>query len=86
MKNLTQTKNIKHNSSGYSLFTNCLFDETKNKRYCYKGKDCMESFCKDLREHAMKIINFEENKMIPLTVKENKFYEKKSLLHMQKRI
>ena len=43
----------------------------------------MESFYKDLREHAMKTINFEGKEMIPLTGKEKKFYEKqKSLLHM----
>ena len=34
-------KRIKHTSSGYSLFTNCSFDETKNKLDCYKGEDCM---------------------------------------------
>ena len=33
----------------------------------------MERFCKDLREHAMKIINFEEKEMILLTDKGNKF-------------
>ena len=32
----------------------------------------MEKFCKYLREHAMKIRNYEK-KMIPLTDKENKF-------------
>ena len=30
----------------------------KNKLDCCKGDDCMESFCKDLREHAMKIMNY----------------------------
>ena len=25
--------------SGYSLFTNCSFDATKNKRDCYKDED-----------------------------------------------
>ena len=68
-------KKIKHTSSGYSLFTNCSFDETKNKRDCYKGEDCMERFCKDLREHAMKIINFEEKEMILLTSEGNQYYE-----------
>ena len=42
-----------------NLITNCSFDSTKNKFDCYKGKDCMERFCKDLRELAMKIINYE---------------------------
>ena len=40
----------------------------------------MKKFCKDLREHATKIINYEKKKMIPLTTKE--IY----MLHMQKRI
>ena len=35
----------------------------------------MEKFYKDLREHAMKIIDYEEKEMIPLTDKENKSYE-----------
>ena len=43
--------------SGYSFFTSCLFDPTKNKLDCYRGKDCMEKFCKDLREHAMRTVN-----------------------------
>ena len=39
----------------------------------------MEKFCKDLREHRMKIINFEEKEMILLTDKENKFYKKQKV-------
>ena len=35
----------------------------------------MEKFYKDLREHAMKIINFEEKEMIPLTNEEIEYYE-----------
>ena len=54
-----------HKAYGYSMFTNCSFDSTefhstKNKLDCYIGKDCMERFCKDLREHAMKIISNEK--------------------------
>ena len=37
-------KKTKHTASGYSLFTSCLFDATKNK-LDYKGEDCMERFC-----------------------------------------
>ena len=47
----------KHTPSGYSLFTHCLFDKTKNKLDYYRGEDCMKKFCKDLREYATKIIN-----------------------------
>ena len=46
----------KHIPSGYSLFTECLFDRAKNKLDHYRGKDCMKKFCNNLREHATKII------------------------------
>ena len=59
----------KHTPSGYSLFTHCSFDKTKNKLDYYSGEDCMKKFCKDLREHATKIINYEKKDMIPLTKK-----------------
>ena len=45
------TTNInKYTPSGYSLFIHCSFDATKNKLDCYRGKDCIERFCKDLNE------------------------------------
>ena len=36
----------------------------------------MERFCKDLKEHVTKIINYEKKEMIPLTGEKNKSYEK----------
>ena len=39
---------------------------------CYRGKDCIESFCKYLKDHATKITNCEKKEMIPLTDEENK--------------
>ena len=40
----------------------------------YRGKDCMNNFCLDLREHATKIINNEKKKMILFAnEKKNKF-------------
>ena len=87
LKNLIQRKKTKYTPSGYSLFTNCSFDSAENKFHCYKGEDCMERLCKDLREHAMKIINYEKKEMMQLTHEENKYNEmQKSLLHIQKRI
>ena len=77
-------KKIKHTPSGYSLFTSCSFDATKNKLDCYRGRDYMEKFCKDLREHAMKIINYEEKEMRPLTREENKYYEMQKACHICK--
>ena len=40
-------KKYKYTLSGYSLFTQCSFDLTKNKLDWYRGKDCMKGTCKD---------------------------------------
>ena len=48
----------------------------KNRRYFYRGKDCIEKFCKDLKEIGTEIINLDEKEMIPLRNKEIKSYEK----------
>ena len=49
------TKINKHTPSGYSIFTSCSFDVSRNKLNYYRGKDCMKKFCKDLKEHATRI-------------------------------
>ena len=54
------TKINKHTPSGYSIFTHCSFDKSKKKLNYYRGEDFMTKFCKDLREHATKIINYEK--------------------------
>ena len=59
-KNFHAEKKVKHKSSGYAWRSICLFDETKNRCYFYMGKDCIEKFCKDLKELGTEIINFEE--------------------------
>ena len=72
----------KHTPSGYSLFTHCSFDKTKNKLDYYRGEDCMKKFCKDLREHATKIINYEKKKMILLTTKEEIYHNKQKICYI----
>ena len=46
--------------SGWSLLTRCSFDNAKNRRDYYRDQDCMKMFCKDLKEHATKIANYEK--------------------------
>ena len=70
-KELSTTKINKHPTSGYSLFTYCSFDVTKNKLDYYRGEDSMKKIYKDLKDHATKIINYEEKEMIALTYEEN---------------
>ena len=91
--NKSSTNKInKHTPSVYSLFTHCSFDESKNKLNYYRGDDCMKKFCKDLRKHATKIINYEKKKMMPLTIKKKYItinkkyvtYGKKNLILMIK--
>ena len=48
------TKINHHTPSGYSIFTHCSFNKSKNKLIYYRGADCMKRFCKDLKEHAKK--------------------------------
>ena len=60
------------------MFTRCSFDKKEN----YKGKDCIKKLCKKLKECAMKIINYEEKQMIPLTKEENKSYKEQEKCHM----
>ena len=66
-----------HTPSGYSLFTNCSFD--------LAGKNCMEKFCKNLKEHATKIINYIKKEMIPLTDRENESYERQKVCYIYKK-
>ena len=57
-------KKAKHEPSGYSLVTCSSFDKSKTKHKYYRGKDCMEKFCKDLRDQEMKIKSHMKNKNI----------------------
>ena len=75
----------KHTPSGYSIFTHCSFDQTKNKLDHYRGKDCMKNLSKDLREHATKIINYEKKKMIPLTTEEKIYHNEQEICYICKK-
>ena len=83
-KNPIQKKKM-HIPSGYLLFTKCLFDTTKNKLDCYNI--AWKRFCKDLKEHAAEIIDYEKRKIVPLTYTENNSYEKqKFALYVKKNL
>ena len=83
---LSTTEINKHKPSGYSIFTHFSFDQTRNKLNHYRGKDCMKKFCKDLREHATKIINFEKKKMISLTMKEKVYHNDQEICYICKKV
>ena len=79
------TKINKHTPSGYSIFIDCSFDKSKSKLNYYRGEDCLTKFCKNLREHATKIINYEKKDMIPLTKKEEENYNNQKVCYICKK-
>ena len=79
------TKINKHTPSGYSIFTSCSFDESKNTLNYYRGKDCMKKFCKDLKEHATRLIIYEKKKIIPLTKEEKINYNDQQICYICKK-
>ena len=76
------TKINQHIPSAYSIYTNCSFDKSNNKLSYYRGEDCMKRFCKDLKDHAIKIIDFKKKAMIPLTKEEEDNYNKENICHI----
>ena len=75
-------KKARHEPSGWAMFTRCSFDKKENKLNYYRGKDCIENLCKKLKESATEIIYREEKKMIPLTHKENNFYNEQEVCYI----
>ena len=72
----------KHTTSGYLLFSHCLFDKTKNKCDYYRGVNCMRNFSLDLRYHTEKIISYEQGEIIPLTKEQRRAHRKQKLCYI----
>ena len=54
------------------------FDSIENNNDVCTGKDYMKTICESLKEHVMKITNFENKKIVPLINEQQKSYEKTS--------
>ena len=61
-ENPSTTNVSEHILSGFSMSTISSFRSIENKHDVYRSKDCMKKFCKFLREHTIKIINFKNKK------------------------
>ena len=66
-KTYTETKST-HEVSGYSINITKSYD--KNIHSFYRGKDCIQKFCKDLQDQTTKLTNTPKNALIPLTLDE----------------
>ena len=71
-QNKSTIKINNHIPCGYSMYTQCSFDNTKNKLDHYRGEDCMKKFSDSLKDHVS-IINYEQKELIKLT-EENERY------------
>ena len=83
-ENSFTTKVNKHIPSDFSISTISSFKSIEKKHDVCRGKDCMKKFCKSLREHAMKIINFKKKKMMLLTNEQHESYENAKICYIFK--
>ena len=51
-----------HEPCGYSLDLVSSFDSKQNKHSFYRGRDCVEKFCKDLKDLGTEIIILKKKK------------------------
>ena len=79
------TKVNQHIPSGYSIYTSCSFDKSNNKLSYYREEDCMKRFCKDLKDHGTKIIDFKKKIITPLTKEEEDNYNKENICYICKK-
>ena len=87
-QNKSTIKINNHIPCGYSIYTQCSFDNTKNKLDHYRGEDCMKKFADSLNDHVSIIINYEQKKLIKLTEEEyeNHRFQKKKYIRTKKEI
>ena len=86
-KKSSTSKINEHRPSRCSLFTQCLFDATKNNIDFYRDKDCMKMFCKYLKQHAAKVIKYEKTEMIPITNEKKKYIVgKKNMIYSKQNL
>ena len=65
--------------SGYSIYTQCPFDDNKNKVDYYRGEDYIEKFTDHLKEHATSILDCEQKSLIKLTKGEYENHKNKKI-------
>ena len=70
---------------GYSMSVIWTFGGIKNNHYVCRGGECKTKFCKSLKVHTIKIINFENKKVIPLITEQQESYEKAKIWYICKK-
>ena len=70
----TECKSL-HIPSGFSILTCYSFDKSQNKQIYYRGKDCMQKFSLHLGNIFVKLINYQQKPMLPLTDSEKVLHD-----------
>ena len=83
-ENSSTTKENKYIPSGFSMPAIFSFRSKENKHDVYRRKDCMKKVCEFLREHTLKIVNFEKTKMKLLTEEQKESYENVKICYICK--
>ena len=73
-----------HVPSCYALRLISSFNSKENKHNFYRGRDCIDKFCNDLKVFEAKIINYKEKEMILLTDNENNVRKSFAMIKMKK--
>ena len=67
------------------MFTILSFKIIGNKQDVYTGRNCMETFSESLREHAVKLTNFDKKKKMKLlTNEQQETYENTKICYICK--
>ena len=73
----------KHIPSGFCTYSTFAYGEIKNPLKLYRGKDCIEEFCKYIRSQARQLCNdYPEKPMIPLMPNQGKEYNSSNKCHI----
>ena len=71
-----------HEPCSYSINLVSSLDYEQNEQTFYRAKDCIKRFCRKLKELCLRVVNYEQREMIPLTDNENNYYEDQKKCHI----
>ena len=77
-QNKSTIKINNHIPCGYSMYTQCSFDNTKNKSDHYRGEDCMKKFADSLKDHRNQKVCYICNKEFSAYDEDKNYYKVKN--------
>ena len=73
----------KHIPTGWGVYSTFAYGKVENPKRVYRGKDCIETFCTHIKEEARRLYHmFPEKPMDPLTMNQQRTYERARKCHI----